>query len=89
MTELLQQVASVRISEIDMTFRVRDEAELATLWNGLPQLDAALSKKVFDRLERAWIRLYGVEASHELPQASVRSYLPKLETRGILRCVPS
>lgn len=85
MTELLQQVASVRISEIDMTFRVRDEAELATLWNGLPQLDAALSKKMFDRLERAWIRLYGVEAFPEI----VRSYLPKLETRGILRCVPS
>ncbi|KAF9801538.1 hypothetical protein IEO21_10086 [Rhodonia placenta] len=80
-TELLQQVASVRISEIDMTFRVRDEAELATLWNGLPQLDAALSKKMFDRLERAWIRLYGVEAFPEI----VRSYLPKLETRGILR----
>ncbi|EED78891.1 predicted protein [Postia placenta Mad-698-R] len=80
-TELLKQVAPAGITHINLSFRLTGRADPAKLYTDLLQLDAALSRNIFCKLEEVSITLHGIDRSSEL-----RSLLPQLEARGVLRC---
>ncbi|OSX65707.1 hypothetical protein POSPLADRAFT_1131087 [Postia placenta MAD-698-R-SB12] len=86
--ELLHQVTSAHISHVNLIFCVMDEADLAKWWTSLPQLDAALSREVFHMLDTVRIRFFRGNNCREIPVAAVRTWLPGLDARDILRCVP-
>lgn len=81
---VLHQVTSTLLTYIKLTFHVVCEIDLPRLWTSLPQLDAALSRTVFDKLERVQIELCHVESSVLGLEARVRSCLPKLDSRDVL-----
>lgn len=80
--ELLKQVAPGGITHINLSFRFTGRADPAKLYTDLQQLDAALSRNIFCKLEEVSITLHGIDRSSELGLL-----LPQLEARGVLRCV--
>lgn len=82
--ELLHQASSEHISNLWLRFHVKNEADLETLWTGFPQLDAVLSRDVFNKLEKVWIKICLANKSTATLVATVKSLLPELGARGIL-----
>ncbi|KAF9809785.1 hypothetical protein IEO21_07260 [Rhodonia placenta] len=86
--ERLNQVASASISDIHLAFHIANEVFLPKLCDSLAQIDTALCGTVLYSARLVKISLCGVASSKQIAKAKVRSCLPKLDSRGILRCAP-
>lgn len=64
-----------------------DDANLTKLWIDLSELDATLSREDYQNLTSVEIGLCCVGKITDIVAAALMSWLPKLDARGILRCV--
>lgn len=83
--ELFRQALSAPLRQLRLTLKRLSAGHLARLLDSLPQVDAALSRKGFNELQTVLIKFRRLMSDVDIPVVKVRSYLPKLHARGILR----
>ncbi|OSX65737.1 hypothetical protein POSPLADRAFT_1131193 [Postia placenta MAD-698-R-SB12] len=82
----LRKVTSERISHIGLSISVTDEEDLAKFWTGLLQLDEALCRDIFDKLnvvEMRFPRVNEFTEAHVDARAIIRLKVVKWHSKGL------